>query len=248
MQENLGFMGWSLRLAMLVLCLGATALVARAQEQAPAPAAPATPGAQQPSNSTPSGAPSIIPATKPQAPWRRARRVITNDDIDGIGSMYRGGLAPDLTYINDCDRGCFEAVRVAARIYPNGVQWKKDLLDAIERVKGDGPWQGLLGDFAAVRGKFCLLEQQRNEELARASDPRNVTPVEVSIEEKYDRLFKGAQADLLALYDRAQVLRQSHASSGLEIAFMNFQTNRIVTANCWVAPQYHPNWEGNDDP
>src|SRR5271170_6391186 len=158
MQENLGFMRRSLRLAILVLCLGAAALGARAQEQPPAPAIPA---AQQPPASA---APSIIPATKPQAPWRRARRVITNDDIDGIGSMYRGGLAPDLTYINDCDRGCFEAVRVPARIYPNGVQWKKDLLDAIERVKDDGPWQGLLDDFAAVRGKFCLLEQQRNEE------------------------------------------------------------------------------------
>jgi hypothetical protein len=248
MQEKLGFMGRSLRLAVLVLRLGAAALGARAQEQPAAPPVPVTPAAQPPPASAGSAAPSLIPATKPQAPWRRARRVITNDDIDGIGSIYKGGLAPDLTYINDCDRACFEAVRVAARIYPNGLQWKKDLLDAIERVKGDGPWQGLLGDFAEVRGKFCLLEQQRNDELARASDPRNVTPVEISIEEKYDRLFKVAQADLLSLYDRAQVLRQSPASSGLEIAFMNFQTNRIVTASCYVAPQYRPNWEGNDDP
>ena len=63
-----------------------------------------------------------------------------------------------------------------------------------------------------------------------------------------DRLFKAAQADLLTLYDRAQLLRQAHASNGLEIAFMNFQSNRIVTASCYVAPQTRPSWEGNDDP
>jgi hypothetical protein len=29
---------------------------------------------------------------------------------------------------------------------------------------------------------------------------------------------------------------------------MNFQSNRIVTASCYVAPQTRPSWEGNDDP
>src|ERR1700690_730122 len=231
-----------LGLAILAFLLSAATAGARAQDQ------PLSPPAQQQPGFAPAPSPSNIPVPKPQAPRRRAHRVITNDDIEGIGSIYRSAFGPDLTYINDCDRSCFEAVRVAARIYPSGVQWKKDLLDAIERVKDDGPWQGLLSDFGAVRGKFCLLEQERNEELARESDPRNVTPVEISIEEKYDRLFKGAQADLLSLYDRAQVLRQSHASSGLEIGFMNYQTNRIVTANCYFLRQNHPNWEGNDDP
>jgi len=236
-------MRWTLRVAMLGLLLGAAASGARAQDQPPA-----APPTQQPPASAPAATPSIIPATKPQAPPRRARRVITNDDIDGIGSIYKGAYGPDLTYINDCDRGCFEAVRAAARIYPSGLQWKKDLLDAIERVKADGPWQGLLSDFGSVRGKFCMLEQERNEEMARGADPRNVTHAEISIEEKYDRLFKAAQADLLTLSDRAQLLRQAHASNGLEIAFMNFQSNRIVTASCYVAPQTRPSWEGNDDP
>jgi hypothetical protein len=235
-------MRWSVGLAIFAFLLSAATPRARAQDQ------PVSPSAQPQPGFAPAATPSNIPIPKPQALRRRARRVITDDDIEGIGSIYKSAFGPDLTYINDCDRICFEAVRVAARIYPSGVQWKKDLLDAIERVKDDGRWQALLSDFGAVRGKFCLLEQERNEELARESDPRNVTPVEISIEEKYDRLFKGAQADLLSLYDRAQVLRQSHASSGLEIGFMNYQTNRIVTANCYFPRQNHPNWEGNDDP
>jgi hypothetical protein len=232
------------RLLIFVGLLGAAALGALAQDQPPAPAPMQSPAAAP----APASAPAGSSAQKPQKPFRKARRVITNDDIDGIGSIYKGAYGPDLTNVNDCDRGCFESVRVAAHIYPSGLQWKKDLLDAIERVKTDGPWQGLLSDFGSVRGKFCMLEQERAEELAREADPRNVTPVEISIEEKYDRLFKAAQAELLNLYDRAQLLRQAHASNGLEIAFMNFQTGRIIAASCYVAPQNHPNWEGNDDP
>lgn len=231
-------------LLIFVLLLGASALDARAQDK-PGATPPTQPPAAAPALAS---GPASLPAHKPQKPFRKARRVITNDDIDGIGSIYKGAYGPDLTYVNDCDRGCFESVRVAAHIYPSGLQWKKDLLDAIERVKTDGPWQGLLSDFGSVRGKFCMLEQERAEELAREADPRNVTPVEISIEEKYDRLFKAAQAELLNLYDRAQLLRQAHASNGLEIAFMNLQTGRIIAASCYVAPQNHPNWEGNDDP
>jgi hypothetical protein len=233
----------SFRLLILIALLGAAALSARAQNQS-APA-PLQPPAAAPASAS---GPASFPTQKPQKPFRKARRVITNDDIDGIGSIYKGAYGPDLSYVNDCDRGCFESVRVAAHIYPSGLQWKKDLLDAIERVKADGPWQGLLSDFGSVRGKFCMLEQERAEELARETDPRNVTPVEISIEEKYDRLFKAAQAELLNLYDRAQLLRQAHASNGLEIAFMNFQTGRIIAASCYVAPQNRSNWEGNDDP
>ena len=229
----------SSQILILALLLCAAAIDARAQDQPPAPQQPASP------------APAASPAIKPQAtaPKRKARKVITNDDIQGIGSIYKGTGGPDLSGINDCDRNCFESVRSAARIYPSGVQWKRDLLDAIERVRDDAPWQALLSDYSAVRGKFCALEQERNEELARNSDPQNVTPAEISVEEKYDRLFKAAQADLLSLYDRARVLRQAHAGSALELGFMDYQTNRIITASCnFVRQPGHPNWESSDDP
>lgn len=256
-------MRWSLRAAVLALMVCAAALGARAQSspppappQSPKPsAAPASPGGAP--STSPGGAPPTSPAAAPAAqdqapapkPVRHARKVITDDDIQGIGSIYKGGAGLDLSGINDCDRNCFEAVRVAARIYPGGTQWKRDLLDAIENVRGDGPWQGLLGDFGQIRGKFCSLEQERNEELARVSDPRNVTAGEISVEEKYNRLFKAAQADLLTLYDRAHFLKQAHASSGLEMAFMDVQTNRIVTASCnRVQERYRPSWESADDP
>jgi len=229
----------SVHVGILVLLLSAAAHGAHAQNQPQPPSAPvASPAA---------------PAKKDQAPapkpLRHARKVITDDDIQGIGSIYKGGGGPDLSGINDCDRNCFESVRSAARIYPGGTEWKRDLLDAIDNVRSDGPWQGLLGEFGTVRGKFCSLEQERNEELARVSDPHNVTAGEISVEEKYNRLFKSAQADLLTLYDRAHFLKQAHASSALEMAFMDLQTNRIITASCYSLSQpYRPNWESSDDP
>jgi len=229
----------SVHIGIFVLLLSVAAHGARAQNQPPPPSAPAASPA--------------VPAKKDQAPapkpLRHARKVITDDDIQGIGSIYKGGGGPDLSGINDCDRNCFESVRSAARIYPGGTEWKRDLLDAIDKVRSDGPWQGLLGEFGTVRGKFCSLEQERNEELARVSDPHNVTAGEISVEEKYNRLFKSAQADLLTLYDRAHFLKQAHASSALEMAFMDLQTNRIITASCYSLSQpYRPNWESSDDP
>src|SRR5271156_5323224 len=98
MQERLGVMRRSVGLAILAFLLSAATPGARAQDQ------PLTPPAQQQPGFAPSAAPSNIPVPKPQLPRRRARRVITNDDIEGIGSIYKGAFGPDLTYINDCDR------------------------------------------------------------------------------------------------------------------------------------------------
>ncbi len=241
-----------LKFAILALLLSATATAGRAQSQAP-PVAPAqresaASATAAPPASAAASSPASAAAAKYQAATkRRARHVITDDEIRGIGSIYKGGAGPDLSGINDCDRNCFEAVRRSARVYPSGVQWKKDLLNAIERVRNDAPWQSLLSDFGTVRGKFCMLEQQRNDELAEHSDPKNVTAGEISVEEKYDRLFKDAQAELLSLYDRASLLRQEHVMSALEIGFMDYQTNRIVTTNCYAITQAagHPESESN---
>lgn len=223
------------RLAALFLLIAGAPIVTIAQQPAAQPDSPAA-AAQA--------------ARRAAAARRKTGRVITNDDIAGIGSIYKGGAGPDLSNINDCDHACFDAVRTAARIYPNGFQWQKDLLAAIDQVRSDAPWQGLLSDFGTLRGRFCTLEQQRNEEIARAADPKNVTPAEISIEEKYDRLFRDAQADLLDLYDRARILKQAHANNLLEIGFMDYQTARIVNANCYFLRQRadHPNWESAGDP
>jgi len=242
-KEKLGLMRRSVHVGILILVLLVVASGAHAQSQPPSP--------QPPAPSAPAASPAASPKNQAPVPkpLRHARKVITDDDIQGIGSIYKGGGGPDLSGINDCDRNCFESVRSAARIYPNGTEWKRDLLDAIDKVRSDGPWQGLLGEFGTVRGKFCSLEQERNEELARVSDPHNVTAGEISVEEKYNRLFKSAQADLLTLYDRAHFLKQAHASSALEMAFMDLQTNRIITASCYSLSQlYRPNWESSDDP
>jgi hypothetical protein len=245
----------SLLAASLELLLSFVLPAVHAQNQpgvSPQPQPAAAPSRQVPANNSPAAAPQNNAPANDQATTpksiRRARKVITDDDIQGIGWIYKAGGGPDLSDINNCDRNCFEAVRVAAHIFPGGTQWKRDLLDAIENVRADGPWQALLGDFGAIRGKFCNLEQERNAELARVSDPRNVTAPEISVEEKYNRLFKAAQADLLALYDRAHFLKQAHEGSALEMAFMDHQTSRIITASCYAQQPYRPTWETAGDP
>ena len=90
-----------IRLLIFVLLLRASALDARAQDQ-PGATPPTQPRAAAPA---PASGPASLPAQKPQKPFRKARRVITNDDIDGIGSIYKGAYGPDLSYVNDCDRG-----------------------------------------------------------------------------------------------------------------------------------------------
>src|SRR5277367_2514785 len=75
-------------------------------------------------------------STKPAA---KPKRIFTNDDLDGKGSILfptQGTIGFDLNALNYCDRGCFEQVRQAARI-PAGTssQWKRDLLDGIEKIK-----------------------------------------------------------------------------------------------------------------
>jgi hypothetical protein len=48
----------------------------------------------------------------------------------------------EFSEINDCDRYCFENVRQLARAPScSNPNWKRDLLQAIDRVRSDAEWQ-----------------------------------------------------------------------------------------------------------
>jgi hypothetical protein len=239
---------------MLALCLAAGGMPAptqvssqqntnqneRTQGQQPAPKPPAGPVTVTPANSQPAAA--ANPQKKPH------KRVITNDDLEGKGAgLYAQIAGIDLSRVNECDRYCYEQVRQASRIAPGpNTQWKRELLSGIEKVKEDGAWQGRLEDLARVKGKYCRLEQEKNEELARRSDPANVTKVELDIDDRYERKFQAEQGELISAYDRAEAVRRYY--TGIVVQFMTLQEQRISNANC--PPSQFPvgSSYGDDDP
>jgi hypothetical protein len=233
-----------LRLSILLataLSLAGSVIPARAQNQQPANP-PAT-------NSAPDGK----PADKPATPPKKSPKVIDNDDIAGKGKLlfpHASHSGIDLSGINDCDRNCFERVRTAAGILAGAdVQWKRDLLDGIDKIREDEKWQTALLELANVKGNFCDLQEEKNEDLARHSDPKNVTPEEIAIDEEYQRKFQAAQQDLMDAMASTDTLIRAYR--GIGVRFMAMQKDRIVTAYCQQQPQrpmYRPHTDNSDDP
>ena len=175
---------------------------------------------------------------------RQTKKVITNDDLKG-GGLGSGFSPADFSLINNCNRACFEQVRQQAHIIPStNPNWKHDLLQAIEQVRKDDDWQKYLRDLYEVRLKFCSLGNEKRDELARYTDPNNVTPRELAIDEKYDAKFTAAQNELRALDAREAALQRKYAGSPLAYQFMMIQMSRIQSANCY-SQSYSPT-DAND--
>jgi hypothetical protein len=244
---------------LTVLCCGASGhpaptaaspiLAPEQQQQDPKP----SPTEHKPSDmpqQQPTAAPATpaVPATPlPPKPPDKPRRVITNDDLKGGGGS---GFSPmEFSEINDCDRYCFENVRQLARA-PTGSNpnWKRDLLQAIDRVRSDAEWQTYLRELYNVHLKFCQLGDEKREELNRDADPHNVTPREIAIDDKYDAKFQEVQATLQTLYYRQADLQKRFGANPFAFQFSIVQTSRIQNANCAQqrSPRYAPN--DADDP
>jgi hypothetical protein len=77
-------------------------------------------------------------------------------DLKGGGGS---GFSPmEFSEINECDRYCLENARQLARV-PTGSNpnWKRDLLQAIDRVRSDAEWQTYLRELYNVHLRFCQL-------------------------------------------------------------------------------------------
>jgi hypothetical protein len=219
----------------------------QAQAQSPVPAPPQQQDAKQlPPDKQPSDSPVPAPALPPSPtkPSRKPKKVITNDDLSGSGDGF--SFSPqDFSQINDCNRNCFEQVRQLSRIAPaTNPNWRRLLLQAIEEVRREGAWQKYLRDLYDVHVKFCALGDQRREELAKYADPRNVTPREVAIDEKYDVKFKEMQSELQAVYERQSALQAKFSGNPFAYQFSTVQADRIKSANC-MSPRY-PNYSPTD--
>lgn len=204
------------------------------------PEKPPTDPSQEPVVVPPATVAAVTPAKAPDKP----KKVITNDDLKG-GGLGSGFSPADFSLINNCNRACFEQVRQQAHIIPStNPNWKHDLLQAIEQVRKDDDWQKYLRDLYEVRLKFCSLGNEKRDELARYTDPNNVTPRELAIDEKYDAKFTAAQNELRALDAREAALQRKYAGSPLAYQFMMIQMSRIQSANCY-SQSYSPT-DAND--
>jgi hypothetical protein len=206
------------------------ATTALAQDAKPSsPEKPTSDPAQQPSVTPPV----TVALTPPVKTADKPKKVITNDDLKG-GAPGSGFSAADFSMINNCNRACFEQVRQQAHIIPStSPNWKHELLQAVEQVRKDDDWQKYLRDLYEVRLKFCSLGNEKRDELARYTDPNNVTPRELAIDEKYDAKFIAAQNELRALDAREAALQRKYAGSSLAYQFMMIQASRIQSANCY---------------
>jgi hypothetical protein len=212
---------------------------------------------QDPKPSPPEGQPPITPQqptaipTAPVAPVTtnkppaRPKKIITNDDLKGSGPT--SGFSPaDFSLINNCNRACFDQVRQQAHVLPAAnPNWKHELLQDVEQVRKDDDWQKYLRDLYEIHVKFCNLGMEKREDLARYTDPNNVTPKELAIDEKYDAKFAAAQNELRALDSRQAALQRKYAGSPLAYQFTLIQASRIQTATCYSG-NYSPN--DSDDP
>jgi hypothetical protein len=161
----------------------------------------------------------------------KTKKVITNDDLKPARA---GGFSgADFNEINDCDRRCFDQVRELAHVAPaSNPNWKHGLLGAVDTVRKDAEWQGYLRSLYNVHLRFCQFGAEKRDELAKNSDPRNVTPQEIAIDEKYDAKFKQAQAELQNLYSRQSDLQRKFSGDPFALQFSLVQTSRIQNAPC----------------
>jgi len=217
---------WFVLVAAGALLLLASGSAAGAQDTPAKPAPPekqATASAQEPA--APMGQPG--PAqTKPVS-----KKVYDNDNLPRAGGAGVGGV--NFSDINNCDRNCFEQIRQLARVNPAAnPNWKREVLQAVDTVRKEGEWRQYLRDLHNMYLRFCEIGEEKKEELAGVADPKNVTPRELTVDEKYDKKFKEAQVAVEAIYARQRGIQQKFASNPFSMTFSNIQVSRIQRMQC----------------
>jgi hypothetical protein len=239
-------------LLAFALWLGGSATYASAQAQS-SPTGSSTAKPTQPAGNSPAANPADDgKQAQEQAKFLlKTHKVLTNDDLKGIGHTQGSVISEiEINGINDCDRNCFDRVRTSAGPLAGADgQWKRDLLQGIEKVTADAKWQGALLAMARLKGKYCDLTAEKNDALADFANPKNVTEAELAIDEEYDRKFKAAQQEFNATYADADALKRTY--SGIVVPFMTIQQGRVTNAPC-IQPQptRHPRYQQPepDDP
>jgi hypothetical protein len=184
----------------------------------------------------------------PPKPSAKPHRVFTNDDIDARPRDFTVSGARDiLQQLNNCDRTCFDQVAQRGGMTgAAGPRWKLALLEAVDAVKADSTWQGILGEMIGVQVNACELQTQKTADIQKVSDPRSVTPEELAIDRQYEPKFREIRARLNAALDRATAHITKSGASNVQAQYMHWQADKIVHATCTINVQKPP--EDTDDP
>jgi hypothetical protein len=153
------------RRQILLFALVSPVAVLTATAQSPDTAAPpqqANPPACSGANcpQQPPAKPVSANADVPSKPATKPHKVYTNEDFDASPHeiIVQGGRDL-LQTLNTCDRTCFD--QVIQRASASGgynARWKLALLDAVDTVKADSAWQGILGEILGVQSQACELQ------------------------------------------------------------------------------------------
>jgi hypothetical protein len=220
----------------------------------PLPGSIALAQSPDPSGASPQASPSPAPA-KPAAnpdaqakPPAKPHKVYTNEDFDARPHdvVVEGGRDL-LQALNTCDRACFD--QVAQRANASGAyssRWKLALLDAVDTVKADSAWQGILGEILGVQANACELQVKKTQDLQQLSDPRTVTPAELLVEREYEPKFRDIQNRLNALLNRANAHIAKATQSVVQSSYMQLQVDKLVHATCRISVPRPP--DDTDDP
>jgi hypothetical protein len=225
---------------LFVVLFGLTGLTAFAQSPDPAASGPQT--------STPATCTANCPQT-PAKPAAKPHKVITNEDFDARPHEFEvNGARELLDQINTCNRDCFDEVYRRAGITANSnVHWKQSLLNAIDKVKEDLPWQSLLREGISIQVQSCELQLQKKQDLLRFSDPRTVTHSELMVERQYEPKFREMTRRLADMEKRGNDHIAKNVAEPYQAQFMQMQLDRIAHANCQITVS-QPQDNNEDDP
>ncbi len=245
-------MGWH-TLAFILFFLVA-GLPAFAQSPDPSSASPQSSPAPAPCTTncrqTPAQ-PATASADSPAKPPAKPHKVYTNEDIDARPhDITIEGARDLLQQLNACDRACFDQVAQRAALNAgSGPRWKLALLDAIEVVKADVAWQGILGEIIGVQGQACETQVKKTQDIHRYADSRNITPSELAVEREYEPKFREIQNRLKAALDRADAHIAKSSPGNLQSQYMHMQVDKIVHATCKInVPKPPDDTDDADDP
>jgi len=177
-----------------------------------------------------------------QAKPAKVKHVITNDDIKPSPYASFGGLFYFSTgSINDCDAGCFDQVRATAMVNSEkSANWRTQVLRELDLVRSNSEWQTYLRALYTAHNKICQLGFDKQDELRRSGNARNVGPQEIAIAEKYEGQMKNAQDVLNAEVARQFAEQKEFADKPYANAFATLQGTRMMGGFCSQGKVIYP--------
>ncbi len=110
--------------------------------------------------------------------------------------------------------------------------WRREVLEQLDVVRSDSEWQAYLHELYDAHRNICQLTFDKNDELCRSGNTRNLGPQDIVINEKYDLKMKSAEVDLTAAVARQSSLQRKFADKPFATSFAMVQAMRMQGGFC----------------